>query len=558
MPSNKFVQPARVLVTAFEATTVRLFLGLALRYLSACLTVSAIFLSFSLQAVSAQEVKDIRIGVRANRGAEQAFNRWQATADYLTTTLPGYRFILVPFEINSTLNQAVSRGEFDFVLTNPAAYVELEMRYGVRRLVTLINKRRGQGYTQFGSVIFTRKDRTDIQTLADLRGKTFMGVDELGFGGWRVAWRELLHHGIHPYKDLAVLSFGGGIQQNVVYAVAKGEVDAGSVRTDILERLAQSGKIELSEFKVLGARATKAFDFLHSTPLYPEWPLAKLAHTDDALAERVATALLHITEASPAAVSGKYVGWHTPLDYQPVHDLLKELRVGPYARMQTISISAFVAQYWHIVTLTLMVLLFFVFMSMRMSRLNKQLLVTEQGLLESNLHLRGMTVIDGLTGVGNRRKLDEFLANNWGQVCRNAKPVCVMLLDIDYFKKYNDTYGHIAGDDCLKKIAGTISHLYRRSGELVIRYGGEEFLIMVVDCEPMENHVQVEQLRQEIENLHIEHRASDISEVVTASIGVVTVTPNKDSVAEELIQAADLALYQAKRGGRNRVYWINP
>jgi diguanylate cyclase (GGDEF)-like protein len=197
-------------------------------------------------------------------------------------------------------------------------------------------------------------------------------------------------------------------------------------------------------------------------------------------------------------------------------------------------------------------------MFMRMSRLNRQLLMAEQGLLESNQHLRGMTVIDGLTGVGNRRKLDEFLANNWGQVCRNANPVCVMLLDIDYFKKYNDTYGHIAGDECLKKIANTISHLYRRSGELVIRYGGEEFLIMVVNCDPTENAVQAEQLRKDIENLQIEHRASEISTVVTASIGVVRITPDKDSVAEALIQSADQALYQAKRNGRNQVFTLNP
>ena len=529
-----------------------------LRILYAGLFVFISLLSYPRPAVSSEEVKEILIGVRANLGAEQAYQRWQATADYLTASLPQYRFRLVPFEINSTLNQAVSRNEFDFVLTNPAAYVELEMRYGVHRLVTLINKRKDKGYTKFGSVIFTRKDRDDIQTFQDLRNKSFMGVDELGFGGWRAAWRELLHHGVNPYKDFSVLSFGGGIQQNVVYAVAKGAVDAGSVRTDILERMAQAGKIRLDDFKVIGARQSKDFGFLRSTPLYPEWPFAKLAGTDDVLAEQVASLLLRITPDHPAAVAGKYIGWHTPLDYQPVRDLLKELRVGPYARMESVSLWAFLTQYWHIVVLTLLALVFFIIMFMRMSRLNRQLRVAEQGLLESNLHLRGMTVIDGLTGVGNRRKLDEFLANNWGQVCRNANPVCVMLLDIDYFKKYNDTYGHIAGDECLRKIAHTISHLYRRSGELVIRYGGEEFLIMVVNCDPTENAVQAEQLRKDIENLQIEHRASEISTVVTASIGVVRITPDKDSVAEALIQSADQALYQAKRNGRNQVFTLNP
>ena len=162
---------------------------------------------------------EILIGVRAIRGAEVAFSRWQPTADYLTASIPGYRFKLIPHEINSTLNQAVSRNEYHFVLTNPASYVEMEKRYATKCLVTLINKRQGEGYTKFGSVIFTRRDRDDIQTLQDLEGKTFMAVDEEGFGGWRLAWHELLHNGINPYRDFTTLSFAGGIQPKVVHAV---------------------------------------------------------------------------------------------------------------------------------------------------------------------------------------------------------------------------------------------------------------------------------------------------------------------------------------------------
>lgn len=502
------------------------------------------------------DTQEVLIGVRANRGSEQAIKRWQATADYLSETLPGYRFRLVPFEINSALNQAASREEFDFVLTNPASYVELEMRYGCQRLLTLINKRNGKGYTQFGSVIFTRSDRHDIQTLKDLKGKSFMGADELGFGGWRVAWRELLQHGINPYRDFRQLQFGGGIQQNVVFAVASGEVDAGSVRTDLLEGMADAGTIQLKNFKVIGIKQTRGYAFIHSTQLYPEWPFAKLAHTDDVLAESVAAALLHIKADSPAAINGHYVGWHTALDYQPVDDLLRELHAGPYAHDEYITLTEIITDYWHIILLSILVLSFILIMLMRLKILNKQLQVTEQGLLASNAKLRDMAVVDGLTGVGNRRKLDEFLAYNWGRVCRTGNSVCAMMLDIDYFKDYNDTYGHIAGDECLKKVASTINHLYRRSNELVIRYGGEEFLIMIVNCQPGENHLQAELLRQEIENLRIEHRTSKVNNVITVSIGVVTLIPDKDSLAEELILAADQALYQAKHAGRNRIHTL--
>ena len=290
--------------------------------------------------------KEIRIGLRAHLGAEVDLKKWQPTADYLGEKIPQHTFVLIPFEINSELNQAVSRGEFDFVLTNPASYVEQKIRYGVSAIATLINRRAGAGYSRFGSVIFTRADRRDVNTFQDLKGKTFMGVDEQGFGGWRIAWRELLLNGIDPYRDFRLLSFAGGIQQNVVYAVGNGKVDAGSVRTDLLERMAQQGEIQLERYKVIEAKQTESFGFLHSTRLYPEWPFAKLSHTPDALASEVASVLYHIPADSPAAKTGRYLGWTLPQDYQPVDDLLKELHVGPYVATNYISWRQAITNYW--------------------------------------------------------------------------------------------------------------------------------------------------------------------------------------------------------------------
>lgn len=520
-----------------------------------CFCFAIVILLFTT-GLHAENIQDVRIGVRANRGADNAIKKWQATADYLSSSIPGYHFLLVPHEINSSLNQAVSRGEFEFVLTNPASYIEMEKRYGAHRLLTLINKRQGKGYTQFGSVIFTRKDHSDITHLNDLKGKSFMAVDEQGFGGWRVAWLELLHNGIDPYHDFASLSFAGGKQQDVVYAVLNGHVDVGTVRTDMLERMAQANEIQLSDFKVLGKKQSKGFNFIHSTQLYPEWPFAKLADTDDELAEKVATALHQINMEHPAAQQGEYVGWHTPLDYQPVDDLLRELHVGPYAAYDHVDYIDLLKTYWHATVITILLLAFLAFMLLRLKILNSQLRLTEQNLLQSNQQLKDMTVVDGLTGVGNRRKLTDFLQHNWGRVCRVSAPVCIMLLDIDYFKNFNDTYGHIAGDECLKKIADTINHKFRRTGELVIRYGGEEFLIMVINCDLAENRVQAETLRQDIERLHIEHKSSETNDVVTVSIGIASMIPDKNASAEELILTADQALYKAKHAGRNRVHII--
>jgi two-component system sensor histidine kinase TtrS len=322
----------------------------------------------------------IKIGLRANRGAELAIKRWQPTADYLTEAIPGHTFVLVPFEINSLLNQAVSRSEFDFVFTNPASYVEHKIRYGVSAIATLINKREGKAYSQFGSVVLARADRNDITSFHDLKGKRFMGVDEQGFGGWRMAYRELLGKGVDPYKDFRLLSFGGGIQHNVVFAVRDGAVDAGSVRTDMLEKMAKRGEIQLEAFKVLEPKKTKGFEFYHSSRLYPEWPFAKLTHTSPDLADQVAAALYKLTPESEAAKLGRYMGWSTPLDYEPVNDLLKELGVGPYTETGAITWVKLTKDYWKeglialIVFLTTVIIAWWVILSnMRLRRVTSEL-----------------------------------------------------------------------------------------------------------------------------------------------------------------------------------------
>lgn len=293
-------------------------------------------------------VKEVKIALRANRGTVQGLNQWRPTADYLSRSLPGYRFVVVPFEIDSALNQAVSRGEFDFVFTDSAAYVELEKRYGITAIATLINKGESdhKAYSKFGSVIFTRASRTDISSFQDLKGKTFMAVDEMGFGGWRIAWRELLAHGVNPYRDFKLLSFAGGIQQKVVFAVRDGEVDAGCVRTDLLERMANKGDISTQMFKVLEPRTTAEIDYVHSTRLYPEWPFAKLSRTPDELARRVAAALISMPADSAAALAGNYIGWSQPLDYKSVDELLQDLVIGPYETSLYAKGKQLLVNYW--------------------------------------------------------------------------------------------------------------------------------------------------------------------------------------------------------------------
>lgn len=276
------------------------------------------------------ENKVVRVGIMAIRGIDKTRTKWQPTIDYLTQQIPGYSFELVPLEFD-TMEEVISSQGIDFVLPNPGMYVELEWIYGARRIATLQNLRLGQPYTQFGAVIFRRQDRTDIQELKDLKGKKFMAVSKIAFGGWQMACETLEKAGIKPTSHFKELKFGGS-HDAVVYGVRDGTVDAGTVRTDTLERMAQEGKIELDDFVILNPQTQQGdkFPFALSTQLYPEWPFAMMPYTDSKLAEQVEIALIKMPSNTAAAEVGKYQGWTIPANYQPVHDTLRHLKVRPY------------------------------------------------------------------------------------------------------------------------------------------------------------------------------------------------------------------------------------
>jgi len=287
----------------------------------------------------------VRIGVLAHRGKEEAFRTWTPTAQYLSREIPGNNFVIVPLN-NDDIGPAVEYRDVEFVLTNPGSYAELESGYSITRIATLKSKTPHGGSSVFGAVIFTRADRKDIRSLADLKGKRFMAVHESAFGGWWLAWREFKRKQIDPYRDFKQLSFSGFPQDKIVYAVRDGKVDAGTVRTDLLEGMAMAGKINLRDFHVLNARHVENFPYALSTDLYPDWAFAVLRHTSDELAQRVAIALLKMQPGDPPAVAGGYDEWTVPLDYHSVQQLMMELRVGPYRNFGRVSYLDLLRQYW--------------------------------------------------------------------------------------------------------------------------------------------------------------------------------------------------------------------
>ena len=168
--------------------------------------------------------------------------------------------------------------------------------------------------------------------------------------------------------------------------------------------------------------------------------------------------------------------------------------------------------------------------------------------------LRELSILDGLTGLANRRHFNDTLAKELKRARRQSTPLSLILLDIDFFKAFNDRYGHVKGDECLKKVSSCIQMATKRSGDIAARYGGEEFSVILPDTEAKGAFEICENIRKEIINLNIAHEGSDVEgfDSVTVSAGSVTILPTKDISADYLINKADEALYAAKKRGRNQ------
>ncbi|NES06642.1 MAG: diguanylate cyclase [Okeania sp. SIO2F4] len=194
------------------------------------------------------------------------------------------------------------------------------------------------------------------------------------------------------------------------------------------------------------------------------------------------------------------------------------------------------------------------------SELTKQNLAlqkAEAALIIANQKLQKVAKLDGLTGIANRGSFDEYLEKEWRRLTRTKLPLSLILCDVDYFKYYNDYYGHLAGDDCLRKIAQSIKQTVKRSADLVARYGGEEFAIILPNTSGKNAEKVVELIRTAIHKLYINHSASRVSKYVTMSMGVASVIPTKTESPQSLIAKADEALYHAKEKGRDRIVFFN-
>lgn len=183
----------------------------------------------------------------------------------------------------------------------------------------------------------------------------------------------------------------------------------------------------------------------------------------------------------------------------------------------------------------------------------RALRVSQQQLLDTNLVLQRLMNSDGLTGLSNRRHFDEYLELEWRRAMRDQAQLSLLMIDVDFFKTYNDSFGHVEGDEALRKVAAAIREASSRPSDLPARYGGEEFALVLPHTSPGGARLVAEKLRMAVEALKIPHIAPSEGASLTISIGLSTMTPVQGTDCRQLIMAADKGLYTAKNNGRNQV-----
>jgi two-component system sensor histidine kinase TtrS len=342
------------------------------------------------------DTEDVRIGVLSHRGDTATSINWSATAEYLSHQLPAYRFHIVPLDFDEIEAKILDRA-IDFILVNPSIYVEMEVRHQITRIATLSRVVNDRFQNRFGGVLFTSSSNSQIQSLDDIRYRHLMAVDRKSLGGFQMVARELAERGIEVGSDLKV-SFAG-IHDDVVRSVLAGEAELGTVRTGILESMARSGEVKLSDIRVLNRQSIEGFSQLLSTRLYPEWPFSKLPHTSDMLAQDVAIALMNMPALPEPQENGVIRDrWTIPLEYQPVHELLKSLRLPPYDVSPRFTFVDALRKYWYVIVTTLVILALLVVITLLVIRLNRELKKSNKRLARQHALILD-SVADGIYGV---------------------------------------------------------------------------------------------------------------------------------------------------------------
>lgn len=329
----------------------------------------------------------LTLGVFAFRPKPVMIERYQPLADYLGERL-GDTTVELQVLDQDEIEQALAQHRLDLLLTNPSHYLIVRSRDSLGGvLATVIGREDGEAVTSLGGVIVAQAGRDDLSRLTDLRGRK-VGVPGTRFlGGYQTQALELLEAGIDPARDMQLTSLDR--HDRVIEAVLAGEVDAGFVRTGILESMAAEGRLDPSRLKVINPQQLAGFPYAVSTRLYPEWPFVALSALERDTVRRITTALLTLPPDHPAALAARIGGFAPPADYLPVERLARALRMPPYDTPPQIAPRDVWEQYRPQLVGLAAAIAVISFLSVLLSRRNRQLvhLVRERDLAQSGLEL---------------------------------------------------------------------------------------------------------------------------------------------------------------------------
>jgi diguanylate cyclase (GGDEF)-like protein/PAS domain S-box-containing protein len=314
----------------------------SVRALSILALVLATLLAIPLPTWAAA-LEPLRIGVLAFRDPASTTRQWTPLGNYLSERLGGRRVVVRSLALDD-LSLAVERGEFDFVLTQPEHYVHIRaLHHGLSPIATLAVRAGEQGISRMGGVIVSRTGRNDIKGLEDLPDKRLAAAHPHSLGSFRLQQWTLLKAGLSLAEDAAI-TFTGQPQDLVIDLVLQGKVDAGFVRTGLIEALIAEGKLAPDALQVINPRQEPGFPLLLSTPLFPEWPFLVARRVPEPIAKATAIALLQLTADHPAAQSGQFHAFSPPADYSGLETMMLELRAHPN-RLQRFDLQDIVEKY---------------------------------------------------------------------------------------------------------------------------------------------------------------------------------------------------------------------
>jgi len=336
----------------------------------------------------------VKIGVLNHLGKARSeiIQSWESIADYLSMILPEYDFEIVPLH-SIEIVPAITEERVDFILTNPNTFVLLSENYGIRPLATLNSHARGISAGQYASVIITHRDNDDINTLADIRDKTVVAVEQSSFSGFLMAWREMKKININPFNDFFQLSFIHNHEQ-VVSAVINEHYEVGILGSNRLERLIHSQHLNPNRIKIINSLSSAHFPLTRSTPFYPNWTFSATTSIDSKLADSVTLALVRMS-------TQQRMTWTLPQSHQPVIELLTELQLPPFEPVDKQTIYSLVKQYWYFALMAGVLLLTLIIGILMAIRRNQRLKISKEK-LASRYQLVVDSVADGVYGIDNQ------------------------------------------------------------------------------------------------------------------------------------------------------------